>query len=165
MVLDEVLRLGAPEGGLPGFADGEAAFGAGDADFAGAAGFALGLPDIEAPQNGHSSTSSSKTEALQAGQVRKSMGAAQLKWYESDRNSVKRRGIPDDMWWSAKKGNAPRGMRWHGCHRARHAISEKSPSLIIGNDMVDRHHIARYDFGNDGGSPARFFRGRCRRAI
>lgn len=36
-------------------------------------GLAEGLPDIEAPQKGQSSTSSSRTEALQAGQVRKSM--------------------------------------------------------------------------------------------
>jgi hypothetical protein len=36
--------------------------------------FAEGFPFIEAPQNGHSTTSSSRTEALQAGQVRKSMG-------------------------------------------------------------------------------------------
>src|SRR6188474_2434656 len=36
-------------------------------------GLAEGFPDIEPPQKGQSSTSSSRTEALQAGQVRKSM--------------------------------------------------------------------------------------------
>ena len=58
--------------GAPGFA----APGAGDlvgpaAGFG--AGLAPGLPDIDAPQNGHSATSSSRTDALQDGQLRNSM--------------------------------------------------------------------------------------------
>jgi hypothetical protein len=33
----------------------------------------LGFPDMDAPQNGHSSTLSSRTDELQAGQLRNSM--------------------------------------------------------------------------------------------
>lgn len=62
-VFPELLDGDAPE-------EGRAAPGAGPG-FLGAA--AVGLPDIEAPQNGQSSTSSSKTEALQAGQLRNSI--------------------------------------------------------------------------------------------
>lgn len=54
---------GDPEEGRAGPEDAAGFFGAA----------AVGFPDIEAPQNGQSSTSSSRTEALQAGQLRKSM--------------------------------------------------------------------------------------------
>ena len=40
---------------------------------AGLGGAAEGLPDMDAPQNGQSSTSSSRTDALQDGQLRNSM--------------------------------------------------------------------------------------------
>ena len=78
----------APAAGFPGPAPDDGPFdGAGAPDFEGpaagfpgadgfGAGFALGFPDIEAPQNGQSSSSSSRTEALQDGQVRNSMADA-----------------------------------------------------------------------------------------
>src|SRR5436190_18564589 len=69
----------APGAGAAGFVSAGAGLAAVAPGFAAATGalagaFADGLPFIEAPQNGHSATSSSRTDALQAGQVRKSIG-------------------------------------------------------------------------------------------
>lgn len=58
----------------PGFAAGAPGLAEGAPLADGAGVFPAGLPFMEAPQNGHSVTSSSRTEALQAGQVRKSIG-------------------------------------------------------------------------------------------